>query len=821
MSIFRQKGKQNNAKIFFKDFNPANGNSYFVGIGNAVTNSSDLPVKTADSVQSDYTTWDNLFLLSQITPDDVSLMIKKYAWTPGTRYEAFNKDTNQITTGEKYYVFNETNNRVYLCMSAPPNANETSIQAPVGNFVDLEIKSDGYAWKFLYQITDEKLEKFNYPGYIPIEQIGLDLLTDERILQQQVSIASIKGSLESITVLTQGNPFSTAVNINFSKLEYLINSRTIDQNNEVTVTINPVGKLELVTTIGFYNDNYVITFLNGFTATIKTSSIDPQTGNLVFNLCEVYSPNQETLPPQNTPFSILPKIKVIGNGSGAVAIPKLNQNTRFIENIVVLNGGSNYSYIETELLVNTGAKIKPILGLNGIGSDLIEFFNPNHVLISKKIAPVLSSTVLDPVLYTAPQNTGVVYMGSQYTNIISANTFYTQVSLIKNPKLISDQVAGIVYNEEREMVLEAIDPKIIILIGSQENPYTNPNNFFEVGDMVVRGPSNTLDQFRAIVKNISISDNITTLTCDLLNGALETYAGYTLRNFKLLSNSTDNTDENTDSGGEYATQSIPLIFEDCDNNCSQNIGHYYENAFRGTAFANDDVVLGSVSLSGGEIVKLQPGFTYVNPLYPTRVKIVVKNSDRTFLTARYENGIYVPGEIVTSFKITGGTPEPQTRGRLVSISEPITRFEPATYGCAYILKCRINRGPGSINTPNEIVNTDGVNLETNTIIRQGLTGSVGKIIRTGIPVDESDVVYLYVNNYNLPFTGSTDSTEQIYIIDDLYEPTTYQETKLFVEDVVYEPSVMRYSGNLLYINDAGPIQRKIDNSETLKLLVEF
>ena len=102
-----------------------------------------------------------------------------------------------------------------------------------------------------------------------------------------------------------------------------------------------------------------------------------------------------------------------------------------------------------------------------------------------------------------------------------------------------------------------------------------------------------------------------------------------------------------------------------------------------------------------------------------------------------------------------------------------------------------------------------------------MTGTVGKIIRTGIPIDESDIVYLYVNNYNNTFSLDSDQSGALYIINDLYEPTSYQNMKLFIEEIIYEPSVLRYSGNILYINDAGPIQRRIENSENLKLLVEF
>jgi len=822
MTIFKEKGKQNIAKIFLQDFNPAGKNSYFVGIGNAVTTSTELPQTTQDSVQTDYSTWDNLFLLSQIVPGDVSLMLKKYVWAVNTRYEAFNKDINQNILGEKYYVFNESNNSVYLCMAAPPDKSNLSFNAPTGTSINLEVKEDGYSWKFLYTIPEETLEKFNYPGFIPIQSIGTDLYTDDRILQQQVSISSIKGSIEAISLENRGELYASAANINFINPIYAVASSI--GGDSPYVLIDLAGKSELNSNNNFYNDKYIITFRNGFTGVIDTSSIEPVSGFLKLTLCEIFSPNNSDVPPEQETFSILPRIKIIGNGAGAYAIPVLNSE-KYMTSIKLLDGGSNYSYVLVEVPQINGTSLKPIMGLNGLGSDVIELFNVKHVMISKEIRPVLSLSQQDPVLYTAPQNTGVVYEGAQYNNVITPNTYYTQVSLIKNPKILINnlqQNAGISFSEEREMVLEAIDPKIIIIIGTKNVQYTNPNNFFQVGDMIVRGPSNALDQFRATISEVKVANGVTTLTCNLLNGALETYAGYQIRNFKLLSsNNTDaNTDANTDDAG-YTTVSLPLVFEDCENNCSENIANYYENAFRPGDFAYDDVVLGSQSLAGAQIVKLPIGFGYVNPIYPTRVKIITKNTDRTFLVARYENGVYIPGEIVSSFIITDGKPILKTRGRLVSISEPISRFEPNNYGCAYILKCKIDRGNGAINTPNALVNVDGISLETNTIIQQGLSGSRGKIIRVGIPSEEENIIFLYVNNYNGEFFGGTDNQEPLFSINNLYNPTTYQNMKLFVEEVSYEPSIMRYSGNILYINDVGPVQRKINNSEYLKLLVEF
>ena len=227
------------------------------------------------------------------------------------------------------------------------------------------------------------------------------------------------------------------------------------------------------------------------------------------------------------------------------------------------------------------------------------------------------------------------------------------------------------------------------------------------------------------------------------------------------------------------------------------------------------------STAKAQIVAPNAGKAFVNPLYPTRAKIKVKGVDTGFIPSRYENGTYVPGEVVSSFKLVNGATQTTKSGRLVSVSDTIETIGPdSVLGCAYILECTVDRGSGKVNTPYELVNSDNISLETNTLIRQGTDGTVGKIIRTGIPsgTGDTNIVYLYVNNYNGKFIVSND---HLYAIDNLYAPNSYTDMKLKISRIIFQPSVVRYSGKLLYINDVGPIQRRIDNTENLKLRIEF
>jgi len=811
MSNFRQRGRENNAKVFLNDFNQSKNSSYFVSIGNAVTSSTVTSSKLSDCIETDQYTWDNMFVMNEVFRTDVSLMIKKIDWISGTRYEAFDKSKNQYELNEKFYAYNNSNNSVYLCLASPENENAFSTYAPTGETIEPEIKQDGYIWKFLFKLNDIDLEKFDYPGFLPIKEIGTDLYTDERILQQNVQANSVRGAVEAIDVVTQGEAYAGAVNSNFENAFYAIQSVVTATAEDGSTTIGVIvdGALqELNKTQNFYREKYVINFENGYTALIDGSGFNDD-GNFQIDLCVdqiVQFGPTGTLPPTTVQFRILPAIKIIGNGNNAWGITILD-STKKLTKVKMLKVGSNYSYAEARILVSNGTVLKPIIGLNGLTSDITQILGAKHVMISKKIKPVTTLSEGDPVIYSLPENTGLVYDGPQYKDVITPNTFYTQLALVRSPKILNEEnleeVAGTQIIEVREMVLEAINPTITITIGTSENPYTNPSSFFEVNDIIVRGPDNHADQFRAKITEVMVTAFTTILVCDLINGAFETYSGYKIKNLKETTETIDDAF---------------LVFLDCDNNCSKAIKVQYQNVFSQTDFVSDNSLYGITSYETAEIKQPLPSYVYVNPLYPTRAKIKVNNPGTGFIPARYEDGEYIPGEIVTSLKTVANETVAVTKGTLVSISEPVEYIGEQTLGYSYILECVIDRN--GIDTPYELVNSDNILLETNTLIRQGTTGSLGKIVRVGIPSGtDSNIVYLYVNNYNGAFYP--DPQSKIYKINNLYEPTEYVDMKMTVQSIIYQPKLVRYSGNLLYINDVGPVQRRLENTENIKLLVEF
>lgn len=814
MSIFRQKGRQNNAKVFLKDFDQTS-NTYFIGVGNSVTSPVEPLENILDTIEADQYTWDNMFFASQLTRDDLSLMIPEYTGWPA-RYEAFNKNKNQYENSEKFYAYNPANRRVYLCVDSPDNPNILSTVPPTGSsFQQLETTGDGYTWKFLYEIDEITLQKFQYPGFLPIKEVSTGLYTDERVLQQGVQASSVQGVIEAISVVSQGNAYLSAFNVNFSYTTAVMSIASSSPSNIIFSLSSSVANSfsDLNLSQDFYKDNYVINFENGYTAVIDKSYVDSSTGNFKIEICEDLVCSVTSTLPVGEKFRILPRIKIIGNGQGACAIPILGINKK-LQNISIINGGENYSYSEAEILIQNGSILRPIVSLNGLASDITQLLGAKHVMISKKIIP---STVLDPsnpALFEKPENTGIVYTGSQYNNVISENTYYTQISLIKSPRQSGSTsfmqiVAGSTLNVIREMLLEAINPKVNIFIGNATTPYINSDNFFKPGDTLVRGPNSAPDQFRAIITNVTVGGDTTRLECDLINGAFDTYYGFRIKNLKF---ETDIANEDDD---------IFFTFTGCSGDCSSAIYATYENVFTLNDFKTDDALFGSESLQTVKIIKPAAGYSLVDPRYPNRVKINVLNPSPNFVQSRFEEDTYINGEIITGLKNNpDGSTSPTTNATLSTVSAPPGVAGDVTqsiFSCCYILECTIQRD--GIDTPFQLVNSDNISLETNTLIRQGTDGAIGKIIRVALPGNtNSDKIYLYVNNYSKEFLVNG---QNIYTINDLYDPTIYKNMKIVVSNIRKSPELIKYSGDLLYINSVGPVQRRLNNTEQVKLLVEF
>ena len=130
--------------------------------------------------------------LQKLTSADVSHVVKRYDWTTGRSYTAWDSDDANIYDKEFYVLTNEF--KVYKCLRNN-NGGQSTVQ-PTHTTADPVNLSDGYTWKYMYSITTADSEKFLTNAYMPVKTVPLTV---------EVTAAAAGANNQTKILLTQAN----------------------------------------------------------------------------------------------------------------------------------------------------------------------------------------------------------------------------------------------------------------------------------------------------------------------------------------------------------------------------------------------------------------------------------------------------------------------------------------------------------------------------------------------------------------------------------------------------------------------------------------
>jgi len=373
MAILSNAIKSSIIKEFYRGLtNPRATDKYFIFYGGVKPREDEsvIPV-VVDTVEEENSAKRNSVFYNNILPSDVQLMVKRYDWTSGTIYDQYEDDID--LTDKKYYVLivDENEYRIYMCLSN--NGGVLSTTPPQGTSTQELKTSDGYIWKFMYSLT-EAMEGFLTENFMPVVEIDRLSYSDERALALDVKLDAINGFIEKITVDEQFVSYSDLVNPDLN------NTHTVSSVTGLTFTVNLLS--DLATSSNYYNNNYVVYFENGKIGTIKTYTVSNNTATI--ELCEIYPDNNTGDGNINTGdvYSILPKVNIVGNGYGAVAVPVFTND--ILTSFEIINGGSGYSFANAYLLAGDDVTVSVVIPPDGgYGYDIINELRPKHLMIRK------------------------------------------------------------------------------------------------------------------------------------------------------------------------------------------------------------------------------------------------------------------------------------------------------------------------------------------------------------------------------------------------------------------------------------------------------
>jgi Bacteriophage T4, Gp8 len=453
---FRQNFKQTFIDRFAMMFDNLSTDKWFLSIGKPlpwISNAGEidnLPPAVQDTEQAEIEFWQNAIAHKRITQDDISIVIPRYDWTIGAVYSPFRPDVELFNTVNPYifYVLVDEE-RVYKCIDN--NYGAPSTIAPTHTDTNVKTLSDGYRWKYMYSITENR-RKFLLksglktggtirPGYMPVENLETLGINDERYLQFAVQNAAVDGEIVFIYFLPE-------------YANYLISDRCIfaSSGNLVVSNVSSGGLTATLYSSGLapipnYYNNMVLSIDSGQGQGQRRiiSTYAPQGASANYATVEVTNPFTVGLLGAVTTFSIVPNVTLDGDGD---SLNNTLDPLRTIADVSVsFNPSStgNYRYVNSFEMVDTGqnytfANLKVIAGLtfapNTPAALITDFANVATPIVSPQ-----GGHGSNPVAELGGNALMIVkkYTGSENGKITSQNEF-RQFGIIKNPDLAQPQV---------------------------------------------------------------------------------------------------------------------------------------------------------------------------------------------------------------------------------------------------------------------------------------------------------------------------------------------------------------------------------------------
>ena len=169
--------------------------NYYIGISRSEHwDSADLPPTPNSSVEDTRAFQSSLQAMKKV--EDVSYVVPRYNWTPGTVYTPWdNNNSSDTTVGSRQdiagpsYVITDQNN-VYVCLQQGMTSQGTvksSVERPsfrpvtpadpdltaIANPPFGGTSTDGYVWKFMYNVGTYNSRRYLTSNYIPVEQVPM------------------------------------------------------------------------------------------------------------------------------------------------------------------------------------------------------------------------------------------------------------------------------------------------------------------------------------------------------------------------------------------------------------------------------------------------------------------------------------------------------------------------------------------------------------------------------------------------------------------------------------------------------------------------
>jgi hypothetical protein len=450
---FLQNHKRVAADRLMGIYDDLDGNNLFMSIGRvAEWPDEQSPPVNQDSVQSETDFWRRVLAHKRIDRQDVSLVVRRYDWESGQVYAAYrdNVDLYDDLNPSRFYVLVDQE-RVYKCIDN--NGGAASTVPPTHTDAEIRRLSDGYRWKFLYQISESK-RKFltktqgDAIGYMPVEYVPYLNQNDERFLQWNIQNAAVNGEIGFVYLNPEVAPF-----VYTEKCLLPSNGNDVVGSFAVGATFVNITSSLMIPADDYYN-NMVLSIDSG-PGQGQRRRISSYKGLTTYSQVILDQPLSAALVSGATgsKFSIVPNIRVVGDGTaynkqynpyatsaevlvrigGTSGVPETDgscldiNEARVVDSIELVDGGKDYTFASLQVVAGlTMPSRKAFLGIDnfgipvmspkgGHGSDAVKELGASSLMIVKDFDRTEDGT-------------------------ISTSNEFRQVAIILNPLLEEKQV---------------------------------------------------------------------------------------------------------------------------------------------------------------------------------------------------------------------------------------------------------------------------------------------------------------------------------------------------------------------------------------------
>lgn len=625
---FKTTLKQDIVESLFNSFQNNGKDYYYLFVAKTSewsTGDNTPPTSNTDTLEADVNVWREMIGVKKISKDNVTYVIPRYDWISGEIYDEYVHDDSLFdeNSPKQFYVLVDES-RVYKCISN--NNDSESIAKPLSTGIEIETTSDGYRWKFMYEIT-ENTYKFLTNEYMPVQYITEFLgpeLPDERKLQWAVQEGAVDGAIDHIKVLTLED--LTLTNLpNFDRVVTTPDSLLrVISDTQIQLPEKIIDNQVLYSSEDGYYVGYTIHIVAGSPGAGQGRYITDYDGET--RIITVSKPFDILPIAGKSKFQILPTIIIEGDGSFAEAKPEMKfeqetvidedengcpitvQKLYSIESISMTNVGSNYTYATVKIVVPSPDISVPI-------------GNPDITYRTD-----LAKAIISPIGghgSNAPKEMGarhIMLVGDitqNENNDITTENDFRIFGIVKNPILQGGSYDGFIAGSELEKMNflylksnEVTYTEVEALNGSMDSVYSgdvvfqvkttaldykNSTELPDSDDLIAFGKIYSKDDVSLLVTNVTGQFHTTGTTYDS--------SGYTASPYYVLRSDT-----------------VLSAIDDLDNN--------RQYTFTGSDFSANDIVVGKNTNSLGTVFKymIEPeGFS------GSRSTVLVRNVSGEFL----------------------------------------------------------------------------------------------------------------------------------------------------------------------------------------------